>query len=88
MTAIKVLRDHDVPEENIFFLNLVSAPTGFYIPCYQLLTLFQFLGLRNVLSSYPKLTIITTAIDEGLNDKKYIVPGIGDFGDRYFGTTY
>lgn len=30
--------------------------------------------------------IMTAAIDEKLNDQKYIVPGLGDFGDRYFGT--
>lgn len=29
--------------------------------------------------------IMTAAIDEKLNDQKYIVPGLGDFGDRYFG---
>lgn len=33
------------------------------------------------------IDIFTTAIDEGLNNQKYIVPGLGDFGDRYFGTT-
>ena len=30
--------------------------------------------------------IVTAAIDDGLNDSKYIVPGLGDFGCRYFGT--
>ena len=30
--------------------------------------------------------VVTGAIDPILNEKKYIVPGLGDFGDRYFGT--
>lgn len=31
--------------------------------------------------------IVTSEVDEKLNEKFYIVPGIGDFGDRYFGTS-
>ena len=31
--------------------------------------------------------IVTAAVDDGLNEKKYILPGLGDFGDRFFGTT-
>ena len=31
------------------------------------------------------LTVVTAAIDEGLNEKSYIVPGLGDAGDRLFG---
>jgi uracil phosphoribosyltransferase len=38
-------------------------------------------------SKFPKLRIVTTAIDKQLNEKKFIIPGIGDFGDKYFGTT-
>jgi uracil phosphoribosyltransferase len=30
--------------------------------------------------------IVTASVDERLNDKKYIVPGLGDFGDRLYGT--
>lgn len=43
-------------------------------------------GLKRIADKYKDVTIFTTAIDQGLNDKKYIVPGLGDFGDRYFGT--
>ncbi|MEO8891704.1 MAG: uracil phosphoribosyltransferase, partial [Coleofasciculaceae cyanobacterium] len=35
---------------------------------------------------YPSLAIYTAMIDEGLNSKGYIVPGLGDAGDRSFGT--
>ena len=37
-------------------------------------------------SEAPDVKIVTCAVDAGLNDQKFIVPGLGDFGDRYFGT--
>jgi uracil phosphoribosyltransferase len=43
-------------------------------------------GIRRIQSKHPDVQIYTSAIDRELNDKKYIVPGLGDFGDRYFGT--
>ena len=43
-------------------------------------------GVRKILSDYPQVKIYTAALDKKLNGKKYIVPGLGDFGDRYFGT--
>jgi uracil phosphoribosyltransferase len=43
-------------------------------------------GVAEVESHYPKLPIYTAALDRALNDKKYIVPGLGDFGDRLYGT--
>ncbi len=43
-------------------------------------------GLQRLKERFPEVTIISAAYDEKLNDKKYIVPGLGDFGDRYFGT--
>lgn len=43
-------------------------------------------GIARVQEKFPDITIVTSAVDETLNDKKYIVPGLGDFGDRYFGT--
>lgn len=54
----------------IFLLSIVAAPEG----------------IARVNESFPEITIVTAAIDDHLNDKKYIVPGLGDFGDRYFGT--
>lgn len=65
--AFDSLLDMGVKEENILFLNLVSCPEG-------LLLLNQ---------QYPKIKIITLAVDDFLNESKYIVPGLGDFGDRY-----
>lgn len=43
-------------------------------------------GVAQLQSAHPEVPIITAAIDSGLNDIGYIVPGLGDAGDRYFGT--
>lgn len=43
-------------------------------------------GVRMVSERHPDVRIITAALDERLNDVGYIVPGLGDFGDRLYGT--
>ncbi len=43
-------------------------------------------GVQQMLDCHPDVDIYTAALDRGLNDKKYIVPGLGDFGDRLYGT--
>ena len=43
-------------------------------------------GLAALAKAYPAVKVVTGAIDPILNEKAYIVPGLGDFGDRYFGT--
>ena len=68
--AIGRLIDAGVQEENILFLNVVSCPKG----------------IISVYKRYPKVRIVTAAIDKELNSEKFIVPGLGDFGDRYYGT--
>ncbi len=68
--AIEVLKDHGVPEEKIIFVNLISTPKG--------IELFH--------TCAPRSVIITGFIDPELNSKAYIIPGLGDFGDLYFGT--
>ncbi len=57
--------------KNIRFISLISAPEG----------------LERITKKHPDVSIITAAIDEKLNDDAFIVPGLGDAGDRYFGTT-
>eukprot|EP00629_Pelagomonadales_sp_RCC1024_P008839 CAMPEP_0119260526 /NCGR_PEP_ID=MMETSP1329-20130426/868_1 /TAXON_ID=114041 /ORGANISM="Genus nov. species nov., Strain RCC1024" /LENGTH=226 /DNA_ID=CAMNT_0007259949 /DNA_START=131 /DNA_END=808 /DNA_ORIENTATION=+ len=69
-TAIKVLTDAGVPEGRITFANVVSCPEG----------------LARLQKECPKVRVVTCACDAGLNERKFIVPGLGDFGDRYFGT--
>jgi len=70
LSAIKILIDQGCKEENIIFLNTISAPEG----------------LWNVSKKYSKIRILTAAVDEKLNEHKFIVPGLGDFGDRYYQT--
>lgn len=70
LTAIQVLKEAGVKEESILFLNVVSCPEG----------------LRALAEKASRVRILTAALDEKLNDSKYIVPGLGDFGDRYYGT--
>ena len=55
---------------NITFVCLLAAPEG----------------LANFEEAHPDVPVFTAAIDERLNDHGYIVPGLGDAGDRLFGT--
>ena len=43
-------------------------------------------GVKAVQEAHPDVEIYLAALDEGLNDKNYILPGLGDAGDRIFGT--
>ena len=44
-------------------------------------------GIRRLHDEHPDVRVVTASIDEGLNEVGYIVPGLGDFGDRLFGTS-
>lgn len=68
--AIQVLVESDVRPENIMFLNLICAPEG----------------LKALTEEYPQVQVVTGAIDDFLNEDRFIVPGLGDYGDRYYGT--
>ncbi len=43
-------------------------------------------GVENVTHAHPEVPIILGVLDNALNDNKYIIPGLGDFGDRLYGT--
>ncbi|MBI5707812.1 MAG: uracil phosphoribosyltransferase [Armatimonadetes bacterium] len=43
-------------------------------------------GVAKLNADHPDVDIVTAALDRGLNDRKYILPGLGDFGDRLYGT--
>jgi uracil phosphoribosyltransferase len=43
-------------------------------------------GIATVERHHPGVSIYTPVVDEGLNEHKFIVPGLGDFGDRLYGT--
>ncbi len=55
---------------NIRFLCLLAAPEG----------------VARMREAHPDVPIVTAALDRGLNEKGYIMPGLGDAGDRMFGT--
>jgi len=44
-------------------------------------------GLQRVEEAHPDVQIFTASIDAGLDERKYIVPGLGDAGDRLYGTS-
>eukprot|EP00002_Diphylleia_rotans_P039591 TRINITY_DN920_c0_g1_i1.p1 TRINITY_DN920_c0_g1~~TRINITY_DN920_c0_g1_i1.p1 ORF type:complete len:228 (-),score=55.68 TRINITY_DN920_c0_g1_i1:226-909(-) len=71
ITATEVLISRGVPEENIIFVNLIASPEGVQTYCGR----------------FPKVKVVIACLDERLNEQKFIIPGLGDFGDRYFGTT-
>jgi uracil phosphoribosyltransferase len=56
--------------QNVRLLSIVAAPEG----------------VEYLASVAPDAIIYTAALDRALNDRKYILPGLGDFGDRLFGT--
>ena len=43
-------------------------------------------GVERLATTHPDIQIYVAALDDGLNDNKYILPGLGDAGDRIFGT--
>ena len=43
-------------------------------------------GIHQLAMRYPQMKIITSEVDAGLNENNRVVPGVGEFGDRYFGT--
>lgn len=56
-----LLQDHDVQEDKIFLLSLLMAE----------------MGVHSVAYAFPKVRIITTAVDKNVNDEFHIIPGIG-----------
>lgn len=68
--AVDVLNRHGVADEQIRFMALVAAPEG----------------VKVMLDAHPDVRVFTAALDRELNDHAYILPGLGDAGDRMFGT--
>ncbi len=68
--AIKLYADKEIPIENIKVISIISAPEG----------------IENIQKAFPEIEIITAALDSHLNEHGYIVPGMGDAGDRIFNT--
>ena len=70
MTAMTEITNRGVDPALIRIVSVVAAPPA----------------LQKLSAAYPNLNIYTAIIDEGINSKGYIVPGLGDAGDRAFGT--
>lgn len=68
--VINLLKEKGVQEKNIIIAAVLAAPEG--------------LAILN--DKFPEIKVVVIAIDEKLNENKFIVPGLGDFGNRYFGT--
>ncbi|MFF8974897.1 uracil phosphoribosyltransferase [Streptomyces sp. NPDC014995] len=71
LAAVDALLDSGVRENHIIMINFLSSPEG----------------LRRVAQERPHVKIVTSAIEDRLNEHAFMIPGIGDFGDRFFGTT-
>ena len=68
--AITKLEQLGVTQENMVFMALIAAPEG----------------IKALQTKFPKLKIVAAALDDHLNEKGYIVSGLGDAGDRIYGT--
>ena len=68
--AINLIKRSGVNMPNIILASLLAAPEG----------------LKNIRKEHHRLKIFTASVDSGLNKNKFIVPGLGDAGDRYMGT--
>ncbi|PLB49128.1 uracil phosphoribosyltransferase [Aspergillus steynii IBT 23096] len=68
--AVESLTGFGVPEESIVLVNVVASKKG----------------LDVVSTRFPELKIVSAAVDSELTAENYISPGVGDFGDRYYGT--
>ena len=69
-SAAAIQRLKDAGARDIRFLCLLAAPEG----------------VERMREAHPDVPIVTAAVDEKLNENGYIVPGLGDAGDRMFGT--
>ena len=69
--AVDVLNKYGVPDSKIRFMAMVAAPEG----------------MRAFNEAHPTVEVWAAALDEKLNEKAYIVPGLGDAGDRLFETS-
>ncbi|KAJ5083777.1 hypothetical protein N7456_013204 [Penicillium angulare] len=68
--AIDTLKQNGVPEENIIFVNILASRSG----------------IKTLFDRFPSIRLVTAAVDEELTPKYHISPGLGDFGDRFYGT--
>jgi uracil phosphoribosyltransferase len=68
--AVLCYIEKNIPLENIFFISLIAAPQG----------------IKKLTDNFKGLKILTANVDKDLNSKGYIVPGLGDAGDKIYNT--
>lgn len=68
--AVQILREAGYATDAIYFMGVIAARPGY----------------ERLKEHIPEANITVGTIDPALNDRKYIDPGLGDYGDRYFGT--
>ena len=68
--AIRLYVEKGIPETNICCVCMISSPQG----------------IEKVFTEFPAITLIVAAVDSHLNERGYIVPGMGDAGDRIYNT--
>ena len=89
----------DISERQVFVVDPMLATGGSAVAAIDILkkkygcksiVLMDILaapeGIQAVTEAHPDVDIFVTAVDEKLNEHKYIIPGLGDAGDRIFGT--
>lgn len=72
LRSIELLLSYGAKEKNIRVVTIFSSQRGIDV----------------IRSKYPKMNIFTCGPGQQLNDKNYLVPGAGDYGDRYFNTVH
>lgn len=68
--AIDLLIEAGAKESQITLVSAIAAPEG----------------IQHLKQEHPGVHLIVAQVDQHLDDRKFIYPGLGDFGDRYFGT--
>jgi uracil phosphoribosyltransferase len=68
--AVKILKEAGALEKQITLIAFIAAPEG----------------IKRFQSECPEVGLVVAQVDEGLDEQMRIIPGLGDFGDRYFGT--
>ena len=65
-----LLTERGYERGNIYFVGVLAAPEG----------------IEKLSQVIPRSNIVVAAVDQGLDERNFIVPGLGDYGDRYYGT--
>lgn len=68
--VVDLLNGRGYEPAEIYFVGVLAAPEG----------------IAKLTQLIPRANIVVSAVDQGLDDRNFIVPGLGDYGDRYYGT--